>query len=247
MTPLLQSPKRLAKLLASINVNHSERPLNPIEVSEEIRSMLTELNNNKSELLNRLPLSLDMIDAFLRILKLPPQIHDIVIWGNSNRGSGQISFSVAQQLGRLDDPKNILKFVNAFHMASKPITKEEIKSAISFKRHNPTKPIEDCITEITNVTRPIIVQDYIFISGINPSIVQLLKESSVKKNLTLNEHALVIISNVFPSDSILGIKINDDYVRIMLSEEGSKYMRSYADSNGLSKKDIINHIFRNCE
>ncbi len=240
---ILQSPKRLAKLLASINVSYSERPISPIQVAEEIGELLKELNGDKNELKKRLPLSQGIIDGFLRLLNLPGKIQDIIVWGESNKNTGEISFSAASYICKLENSEDVLKLVGAMHDLDRPITKEEIKDIISLKKHNSGKPIENCINEVLGVTRPTVIQHFLFISGIDPSIVNELKAESQKNNMKLDDCGINVLSKLFPSGSLKGVKIHDDYLQLHLSEDGRNFMRRYGDSNNISRKDIINHMF----
>ena len=70
-------------------------------------------------------------------------------------------------------------------------------------------------------------------------------KASEEKNIELNEFAIKIISKKFPSDSVKGIKVHDDYVRLNLSKEGKTFIKEYSDSNNLLRKDVIDHIFSN--
>jgi hypothetical protein len=240
---LLQNPKRLAKLLASVNVSHSDRPLGPLDVAEEISQMSSELNDDKKELENRLPIKSDMIKAFLRLLQLPPEIQDIVIWGQSNKETGEISFTSAQELVKLKNSDDILKLVGAIHSVPRPVSKNEIIGIVSLKNKNEQKTIDDCIEEVLNVTRPMVIQHFLFISGIQPSIVQSLRQTSEEKNIELNELATEIISKKFPSNSVKSMKVHDDYVRLNLSKEGKKFIKEYSDSNNLLRKDVVDDVF----
>ena len=243
--PILQNPKRLAKLLASINVSHSNRPLSPIQVAEEIRDLLSELNGNKNELQKRLPISQSIIDGFLRLLNMPKEIQDIIVWGESKKNTGEISFSAASYICKLKHNDDVLKLVGAMHALDRPITKEEIKCIISLKKHNSEKPIENCTSEVIGVTRPVVIQHFIFISGIAPSIVQKLKTESQKNNTKLDNFGFNILSKPFPSGALKGVKIHDDYLRLYLSEDGRNFIRKYSDSNNILRKDVINHMFEN--
>ena len=241
---ILQSPKRLAKLLASIKVSHSDRPMSPMQVAEEIAILLNDLNNNKNELNRRLPISQSIIDGFLRLLKLPKEIHDIVVWGDSNKNTGEISFTAASYICKLENKDDILKLVGAMHSLDRPITKEEIKGIISLKR-NSEKPIENCTSEVIGVTRPVVIQHFLFISGIDPSIVKKLKTASQKNNIELNNLGFGILSKIFPFGTLKGIKIHDDHLRLFLSEDGRNFIREYRDSNKILHKDVVNHMFEN--
>ena len=242
---ILQSPKRLSKLLASINVQYSDRPLSPIQVAEEIDELLRELDGNKSELKRRLPISQSIIDGFLRLLKLPKEIQDIIVWGDSNKNTGEISFSAASFICKLENSDDILKLVGAIHSLDRPITKEEIKDIHSLKKHNSKKTIENCIGEVLGVTRPIVIRHFLFISGIDPAIVKKLKTESQKNDTKLDNFGFDILSKPFPPSALKGAKIHDDYLRLYLSEEGRNFIRKYSDSNNILRKDVINHMFEN--
>lgn len=242
---ILEDPKRLARLLASINVSHADRPLGPIEAAEAIRDMLSDLGGDMQELRNRLPLSNDMIMAFQRVLRLPQQIHNMVAWGKSKNDmskNGEISFSVAHFLALLEDDEEILKLVSTTLDMSRPVTKDEIKSIVRLRRRSPDKTIDDCMREVINVTRPIIIHDFLFISGIDPSLVAALREYSKKGGKVPDQGALELLSSEFPDDSIKDVRVKDDHVRVMLSEEGHEFISVYADSNNLSRKSVIDHI-----
>lgn len=242
---ILEDPKRLAKLLASINVSHADRPFTPIEAAEAIRDMLSDLGGDMQELRNRLPLSNDMIMAFQRVLSLPSQIYDIVVWGKSKgdaSNNGEISFSVAHFLARLEDKEEILKLVSATLDMSRPVTKDEIKSIVSLRRRSPDKTIYECMREVINVTQPIIIHDFLFISGIDPLLVESLKEYSQQCGKETDQGALALLSPVFPRDSVKDVKVRDDQIRVMLSKQGHEFIGTYAGANNLSRKSVINHI-----
>lgn len=242
---LLQNPKRLAKLLASIQVSHSERPLGPIEVAKEIQAMLAELGNDAQELQNRLPLSSSMISAFARVLTLPENIQNIVSWGESRHGmsgSGEMSFSAAQQLARLESPGDILRLVGTTLSMQRPVTKEEIKTTVSLKRRNPEKGIDECIREVLNVTRTYTVNHFIFISGIDQQSAKTLEAAAQKEGRGPREVALDVLSGTFPPGSVKDVKVGGDHIRVSLSEEGHGFIQSYADENGLSKRSVMSHI-----
>lgn len=242
---LLQNPKRLARLLSSIQVSHSDRPLGPIETAEAIQEVLEELGNDTQELQSRLSLSSSMISAFARVLTLPENIKGIVSWGGSNHDmsrDGEISFSAAQQLARLKSTNDILRLVGTTLKMSRPVTKEEIKAIVALRRENPQKDIDDCIREVLDVTRTYVVQHFVFISGIDPRLVVRLKAMAHKDGRELDELALGVLSGNFPRDSIKGIKVRDDHVRVSMSEEGHKFIKSYAESHDLSKRSVLDHI-----
>ncbi len=239
---LLKDPKRLAELLCSIKVSHTDRPLTPMETAERIK-LLEKEGYDKNTLSKRLSLSTDMIDLFLQLLRLPQKIQDIVNWGASKKDTGEISFTSAAELVKLDNPDDMLKLAGAITGMPRPVNKNEVKGIVSLKKNNPGKPIEECITEVLNVTRPVIINHFLFISGIKPATVQSLRKASEKNNTDLNTFSSEIISKKLPNDSVKDVNMHDDYVRIAFTEEGRNHFHKYADSEGISIKDVVNHIF----
>ena len=184
-----------------------------------------------------------MINAFLRLHELPPQIQDIVAWGDSKTTTGTISFSVAHHLTRLREKQDILKLAGVILQDSKPITKEELKAIISMKRRNPGKSINDCIKQVHSVTRPMLIEHFLFISGINPEIVKKLRDNLTRSGHDVDDLALDELSKKFPPSSIKKIKIHDDYMQLAMTKEGWDYVKRYSESNNLLRKDVMNHMF----
>ena len=135
---LLDDPYRLAKLLASINVPGADRPLSPLEVSNEIYTLRSELDDD-AELVKRLPISRDIIQQFLALQNLPEEIQDIIVWGESKNDTGSIGFSVASRLAQFENKEDINKLASAIIDIPRPVIKEEIKAILSLKKQNKNK------------------------------------------------------------------------------------------------------------
>ena len=73
-----------------------------------------------------------MIKRILKILKLPPEIHDIIIWGDLEKDTEEISFSAAMYLANLTHD-DILKVMD---VRTKICPKRIISS---LKTQNPSK------------------------------------------------------------------------------------------------------------
>ena len=145
---ILNNPTRLAKLLVSINVpNNLGRPLSPMDVAREIEMLQKDLDNDQNELVKRLPIKQDMIKQFQSLLKLPPQVQDMIVWGESKRETGALGFSVAARIAMFNNPSDVLKLVGTVTEMSHSVTKDEVKNILSMKRRNPNISIEDCLLE----------------------------------------------------------------------------------------------------
>lgn len=241
---ILNNPTRLAKLLVSINVpNNLGRPLSPMDVAREIEMLQKDLDNDQNELVKRLPIKQDMIKQFQSLLKLPPQVQDMIVWGESKRETGALGFSVAARIAMFNNPSDVLKLVGTVTEMSHSVTKDEVKNILSMKRRNPNISIEDCLLEILNISRPITIIHYMFISGLNPDIIQVLKKSSQELNQDIHQFAANVLCTIFPERSVEKVKIFADCARLSLAEEGMNFIAKYSKSHNILRQNVLNHMF----
>ena len=238
---LLRDPKRLAKLLSSIKVGYIDRPLRPVEVAKELQDLLHDMNNDKNEVAKKLRLSLDMLNQFLRLLELPDEIQDMIMWGASKTNKS-IGFSVANRLIYLKNKNDILKTVNAIMSMSNPITKNEIKGIIQWKKRNPDKPIEECILNELNIKRTDVIEHFIFISGIDPKLVKTIQKLSIDKKQTLHDFTKFLLVKTFPPLSLKNAHVFDDCIRISLTKIGHASINEYSSHHNILRKNVINHM-----
>lgn len=234
---ITDDPTRLAKLLASLNVSGPNRPLGPVETAVEIENFLSHLKNDKTKLCRRLPIKIDMVNAFLRLAKLPLQIQDAIVWGEAKPGSGQISFTAAQLLARLN-PDDARKVAQAAFDSDKPLTREEASNIVSCYNKHAGRNLDECIREVFNVMRPLVVEYYLFISGMDPETARLLFDTGRDASRSANE----ILSKKFPADSIKSVRVSKSTIKIMLTKDGNEFLRQYSGAKKIPRKDAINKI-----
>lgn len=226
--------------MASIAVTHSDRPLTPTQVSNDISELLEDLDGDYDELEKRLPIKKEMVKHFERLLKLPLEIQDIVVWGDSKKDTGEISFSSANQIAKIENPSDVLELVSAIHSVPRPVTKTEVKNIISLKNNNENKTMSDCIKEVLQVTRTEIIQSFIFISGIDSILVKkLLSENNLEN---INKHILNILSPKFPPNSLKNINLKEDHIRLSLSKDGRNFIHEYSRNEDIPLRDVVNHL-----
>lgn len=242
MMYILNSPARLAKLLVSIKVPGTNRPLSPVDVAKEIHMMLKDLDGDRNELIKRLPIEQDVTNQFLRLLNLPPQIRGMVVWGESKHETGAIGFSVASRIASLDGPNDMLKVAGTITEMPRPVTKEEIKGILSLKKNNPDKPIEECLSEVLNVTRPVVITHHIFLSGLDPNIAGSIKRRAHKSGKNMHDLASSALRRVFPDDSLKSAKVFSDCIRLSLTEKGADFISEYSESHGIPMQEALNHM-----
>lgn len=236
--PILNDPRRLARLLASLNVQGISRPLSPVEVANEINVMRDELGGDAEEATRRLPVSAHIVNEFLRLKDLPAKIQDAVVWGESKSDDGSIGFSAAAKMAKLENGDDVLKLAAAMMSMARPVTKEEIKGVVSLKRRIPGKPIEECIAEVLDVTRSITIHHFLFVSGIKPHIARAL----VVNGVINKEPVAEALRRIFPTDAIKDVKLLNGSVRLTLGEEGWKFIAVYAERHGLLRQEVVSHM-----
>ena len=78
---IFNDPKRLAKILSSIKVPYSERPLKPIQVAQELQEACKELGGDEKETQKRFGIKQSMWSGFKRLLNISEDIESAVDWG----------------------------------------------------------------------------------------------------------------------------------------------------------------------
>ena len=237
MMCILENPKRLANLLASIKVLGTNRPLSPIEVTREMQSMLTELGGDQTELARRLSISLEFIREFLRLLNLSEKLQDVVTWGESNSNAGLLGFSVAAKISRLKKEDQEILVSTMLNMSS-PVTKEELKDLLSLQRQNPEKPMQECLSEVLDVTRTVTVRHFMFVSGLKQSLAdELANSGSHGKNIAFNA-----LNQIFPPGILKDARALNGYIRLLMNDGGSEFITKYSQQHGILRQNAINHM-----
>lgn len=240
MMCILENPKRLANLLASINVPGNSRPLLPTEVAREIQALLKELGGDQKELARRLPISNEFIREFLWLLKLTPKYQDAVMWGESDVGTGRLGFSVAAKIARLDKHQDQEKLASEILSMSRPATKEEIKEILSLKRQNSKKDMSECLLEVLNVTRTVTVKHFMFVSGLKKSFEDKLNNKSLEHSR--DNVAFDVLDPIFPTGVLKNARVLKGCIRLSMSERGPEFITEYSQRYGLLRQNVINHM-----
>ena len=242
MVSIFKDPQRLGRLLASVKVNYRERPLSPIESAKELDAACKELGGDKKEAQKRFMLSESMWTSFERLLELSPNIQDTVIWGKSNKESLALGFTVAHIMAKFEVKDQEL-IMQASWENKIPIGKEELKSMYKWHNESPHIEMEQIIAETLSVSRPIIRQIIMFLSGLKPSIYTKLKKDAQEANTPLADFTKNVLLKIFSENSISSVNPSPDFIRITFSGEGRKELGRMMKEFNVSKNDIINHIF----
>ena len=82
-----------------------------------------------------------------------------------------------------------------------------------------------------------------FISGLNPDIIQVLKKSSQELNQDIHQFAANVLCTIFPERSVEKVKIFADCARLSLAEEGMNFIAKYSKSHNILRQNVLNHMF----
>ena len=150
-------------LIMSVGIHKQERPLSPLEVAQfidiEIKS-----GNTKQGLSEEILLSPDMIDRFLRLLRLSKDIQYLIGWG----GKSRIYPSTASVFARLQslEEQEILAEKTLEHKLSKSEVMQVIETKNKFN-----KTINESFQAILDM-RPQVIKRCLFVGAIRSSELQ---------------------------------------------------------------------------
>jgi len=238
---IFNNPKRLAKLLASINVPGKDRPLTPVITARWLHEGVEELGSEQ-EVMERVELKKSMWSSFKRLLKINENIENSIVWGTSNPETLEIGFSAAHSIASFE-PSEQTTLVNAMWDSNQSFGLELILRIKSFYKSHPEKTLNDAITSILKIDMPKKLILDIFISGLKDSIYDNLKKRSLEKNITIDEFGKEILSRSFSENSLIGVKIKKNLVRIAFSTSGKKEFDKMTNSNTEIKNNLINTLF----
>lgn len=234
---LEDDPKRLARLLMSVNTESSDRPLMPIEVASEINNWINE-NKTMEETSRKLSLkTTDMVKQFLALLKLPSEIRNAVEWGESK--SHHLGFTAAAEIAALTDSRDMEKVGKA--AIEYGFNKEDIISIVQLRKRNPNKTIEDCIQEIKEF-RPKITEGYLVVCNIDKSMHKIFEKFVRENNTEASSHLKKILAEELAQKSITGLSIRQNTVHLTLDKEGYNMFLSIPTKYQILLKDVFNFL-----
>lgn len=239
---IFDDPKRLAKLLGSVKVPGSKRPLRPVTVARYLQEGCKELGS-KEEVMKRVDLATSMWSGFERILSIDEDIENVICWGKSNSETLEIGFSVSHVLA-LFTPYEQQEIVNMMWDSSKSLTHDELRRIRTYHLSHPEQSVSDAVAHILKLDRPNKTIVSIFISGLKENIFENIKKIALEKNTTINDLAKEIFSKHLDATAVTGINVKPNVIRISFSENGKKEFIKFGKENKINKNDIVNYIFK---
>ena len=220
-----------AKLLNSIQGGGTNRPLTPFEVSKLMVRMIDECGS-KTEVLERLPLKLEMFEEFLKLQKIPKGYQNVIVWGTStNEG---ISLTSAIRIARLKDSHDMEILLDA-SMTHK-FKKLEIENIVSLKNKTEIS-IEECIEKVVKF-RPVIEHRYMFVFDIDPNFVKKLSAKTISKEESPVIILKGLVSRFISKEDILAVVLRDNKLVFTFNQNGYNKIQEILKE----KKFVLNQL-----
>ncbi len=227
-----------ANLLSSIKIAHTnlKRVLSPIQVAHQIQRLIDEEGLETTSVI--LPITKDHIATFIRLLTLPKEYHDAIIWGKSN--SLGVGFSAASYISKLNDEKEQRLL---FSEASKQsISEKDVLEIISFyKKHN--VPLKDVIEKTTSA-RPNIINEYLVVISISLHTQAKIEQDSQMMKITPSELFKKHLKDKFEIMDVKDVQFKGNNIGIMFDEAEYKKYKQKISSLGLEYDEITDHIIQ---
>jgi hypothetical protein len=202
-------------LVLSVNIHRKTRRLSPSTTA--ILLSRASSHSSPNELAEALgfkePSTLRKI---MSLKSLPPEIADVVEWGERR---GSLSMSSAAEITRLEDMDLMRKVAHAAIQSS--MTKEEIRQIVQMKTRS-NASIEDCIRNAL-ATRPLIERNELILGS-------LLTEKAKRSVAELGTEAIGrkiqnLMARQFPAVVSKALRVSEERFSLLLSDEDSRQLR----------------------
>lgn len=241
---IFDEPKRLAKLLASLNTHSTNRPLRPVETALWLQEGVRELGN-KEEVMKRVNIKQSMWTGFEKLLKISPEYRDQICWGKSNKEKMEIGFSTAHYLveGLDENEQRILLDSMWDPNIDRPYAVDELKQIKSYYKSKPEIGMEKAISDILKVNRPLKKEIiFIFISGLKKDMYENLKQMSETVGASLDEYVKNIFLQSLGANTVINTRVKPDVIRIAFSGKGEIAFKKMTAAGNVNKNNIVEHI-----
>lgn len=242
MTRLVDDLDSYSDLLASVGTHQHERPLTPIQVSNLIQRLFVEQQETIQQISKRLGFKDEtntQTKYFLRLQKLPKQIHAVLGWGNAE--PDKVPFTIGVYFTELNDNNEIIKGIKA--CLENDISKNEARRIVDLKKKNPTMPIEECIEKVKKI-RPIITVSYIISNKIHKSAKEQLSNMSKKQNKSIKEIILELLKNNISKGEILSVLIKEQTVFLSVDENAFEEIENLTKRMSTTLENFLEKLLK---
>ncbi len=196
------SSSEVRQLILSVGTHKSARPLSPVEVAKLMDKAL-EAGEKRREIAARLLLEdSSIIGRFIRLLRLPPDVQQLIGWGSD---PATLSFTAGSEIARLEDEQEQLALATA--ALENRFSKSEIMQVVQIRQRSGNS-IKECMKAVLN-QRPVIERRHVIVGSLQSErLKDSLRQISQLERDNLLQSALDRYSPNIPR---LGSKLGDGY------------------------------------
>ena len=214
-------------LLATLGTHKRSRPLSPLEAAKELHNFFERGGRRE-----QLPVKEDAIREFLSLLKLPETVQKMLGWRGIERSEiGMYSGSRISTLKKVEDQKALAKSA-----VERELNSKEVQRIVRHKLRHPKKSIDDCIETVVAM-RPI--KRHLFITQISKGMIKRLKREAETRKTSTDILAKEILSKELPRGSLISLNLREDFIMLLLKEEGNEALGKLAKESDTSLKDVV--------
>lgn len=232
----MDNNEEYSKLLSSIKTGNTgfRRPLSPVQTAKYLQRLIDEEGKENAELM--IPLAKTLIGDFLRLLKLPEQCYDAIIWGEKT--SLGVGFSIASFIAKLElDDDKLLLFNEAL---KQNLIADEIRKITTYYKNNDLSLLE-AIEKITNV-RPEIISSYLVVISIQENIQKKLEKLTKKHNKTFDAILCEKFAEKFEVTDIDSILMKGNNIVITIKKDQYQNYQKNIKKLGLEYDKITEYL-----
>ena len=253
---LLDDLDTYSDLLLSIGTHDPDRPLVPIEVSDNVVRLKTETGDSWAELSKRVGLGkkkktstmkkksdTTQIKLFEKLQNLSKRNSYSIGWGKSK--NGKVAMTLGCDIAKLpnkDDHDILINTIIKSLETEKPIRKEDVKNILDRKTKSPETPIGEIIEHVMKI-KPIM--ELYWKIGITPEDSFLKKCKNKISDETINSSELLrkLLEKKVKKDLIKFVSITkNDLIWITLNENNFKELENEWKSKKIPVTSFFNQI-----
>lgn len=220
----------LAKVLASIGTRTKRRPIDPISLAK----LFARTGMTDGELAAKLGVHAQTIRMFKNLLKLPPDIRELV-------KSGKVSRDEGDRISRMKDVQ-AQKFL-AEAIVADVLSADLVKDIVALKNRNPTIPIEQCVEQVLKA-QPVFEDRYILVTKISEAVTKAIEMESKSCGIPFSEVAKSILQESLPREGLLSLVARGRIVLVTFTEDGWQTVSAKCDSSGVSLEEVVENLLK---
>ncbi len=222
----------LARILMSIGTRTrtKKRPIDPISLAD----LFARTGMTDGELAAKLPVTPQTIRMFKNLLKLPPDIRELVKLGKVRIDEGD----------RISWLKNVQeqRFLTEAIVAD-ALSADLVKDIVALKRRNPNIAIEQCVEQVVKA-QPVVEDRYIFVAQISEAVTKAIEMESKSCGIPFAEVAKSILQESLPREGLLSFVARGRTVLVTFTKDGWQAVSAKCDSSGVSLEELVESLLK---